>query len=137
MEWIYDDGGRSKYFKAKNVGDCITRSIAIASQTDYKEVYDYIRKISGKTPRDGVLYKYARKAAEHFGGTWVPTMKIGTGCKVHLTESELPEGRLVVSVSKHYTAVIDSTIHDIFDPTRGGMRCVYGYYVFGSKSKED
>lgn len=130
MEWKYNDGGRSKYFKAENVRDCITRSIAIASQTDYKEVYDYIRKISGKTPRDGVLYKYARKAAEHFGGKWVPTMKIGTGCKVHLTESELPKGRLVVSVSKHYTAVIDGTIYDTFDPSRGGERCVYGYYVF-------
>jgi len=42
----------------------------------------------------------------------VPTMAIGSGCKVHLADGELPPGRLVVSVSKHYTAVTDGVIHD-------------------------
>ena len=43
-------------------------------------------------------------------------MAIGSGCKVHLADSELPFGRLVVSVSKHYTAVIDGVVHDTHDP---------------------
>ena len=40
---------------------------------------------------------------------------------------------MVVAVSKHYTAVIDGTIHDIYDPSRGGSRCVYGYYSYAGK----
>jgi hypothetical protein len=47
---------------------------------------------------------------------------------VHLRDGELPMGRLVVSVSKHTTAVIDGIIRDNHDPSRSGMRCVYGYF---------
>ena len=38
-------------------------------------------------------------------------------------------GRLIVSVSKHLTAVIDGNVHDIYDCTRNGKRCVYGYFI--------
>jgi hypothetical protein len=50
-------------------------------------------------------------------------------------------GRLVVSLSRHYTAVIDGVIHDTYDPTRATIfheasgpprmahRCVYGYWT--------
>ena len=55
-------------------------------------------------------------------------MAIGSGCKVHLRADELPSGRLIVSVSKHLTAVIDGVIHDNHDPSRDGTRCVYGYF---------
>jgi len=34
----------------------------------------------------------------------------------------------VVSVSKHYTAVIDGELHDTWDCSRAGSRCVYGYW---------
>ena len=67
-------------------------------------------------------------------------MGIGTGCKVTLCEEDLPVGRLVVSVSRHLTTVIDHVIHDTFDPSRGAVvsepgkpdriarRAVYGYW---------
>jgi hypothetical protein len=55
-------------------------------------------------------------------------MKIGSGCNVHLRADELPSGRLVCLVSRHAVAVIDGVIRDTHDATRGGSRCVYGYY---------
>ena len=39
-----------------------------------------------------------------------------------------PRGVIIVAISKHYTAVIDGVIHDMHDPSRGGTRCVYGYW---------
>ena len=48
MEWVYDDGGRSKYFKAEHVGDCVCRAIAIGTGKDYKEVYDLINHTPNK-----------------------------------------------------------------------------------------
>ena len=45
MKWVYDDGGRSKYFKG-TTDDCVARAIAIATGKDYKEVYDLINKYS-------------------------------------------------------------------------------------------
>jgi hypothetical protein len=62
------------------------------------------------------------------GFVWTPTMTIGSGCRVHLRPGELPKGRLIVRVTKHYTAVIDGTVYDVSDPCRGGTRCVYGYW---------
>jgi hypothetical protein len=58
-------------------------------------------------------------------------MKIGSGCTVHLRADELPEGRLIVSVSRHTVAVIDGMIHNTHDPSRGETRCVYGYWKQG------
>ena len=36
--------------------------------------------------------------------------------------------QIVVSVSKHLTAVIDGVIHDTHDCSRSETRCVYGYW---------
>jgi hypothetical protein len=47
---------------------------------------------------------------------------------VHPRAEELPDGRLVVRVSRHMCAVIDGVIHDTHDPSRAGTRCVYGYW---------
>jgi len=57
-------------------------------------------------------------------------MKVGQGCRVHLRQDELPKGNIIVRVSKHITTVIDGVIHDTFDPSRDGTRCVYGYYSY-------
>ena len=55
-------------------------------------------------------------------------MSIGSGCRVHLRADEPPPGRLIVKISRHYTAVIDGVIPDTHDASRGGTRCVYGYW---------
>jgi hypothetical protein len=39
-------------------------------------------------------------------------------------------GKLVVSLSRHYAAVIDGVIRDTHDCSRDGNRCVYGYWQF-------
>lgn len=139
MRFIYSDGGRSDYFKATNVGDCVTRAIANATGKDYKEVYDSLnalaksertgkRKKRVSNSRNGVYRNTARKYLESLGWVWKPTMTIGSGCKVHLDENELPNGTLIVSVSKHFTCVKDGVLYDTYDCTRDGTRCVYGYY---------
>ena len=103
--------------------------------------------------RTGVYKQTYRRYLEALSWTWVPTMLIGSGCKVHLTDGELPTGRLIVCVSRHMTAVIDGVVHDTYDPQREpvaimsgeivvdadgqhrnkvvcmtGGRCVYGYF---------
>jgi len=131
LKFQENDGGRSKYFKAKNVGDCVTRAAAIASGRDYKEVYDLIHRITGSSPRDGVTKTATRKLMKELGAEWHPTMTIGQGCVCHLRAFEIPmEGRIVCNVSGHITAVIDGVINDTYNPSRGGKRCVYGYWIF-------
>lgn len=138
MEWVYDDGGRKAAGYKGETGDCVTRSIAIATGVPYQEVYDRINEIAKaerprkgrrrSSARTGVKKQTFRKYLTELGWTWKPTMAIGSGCTVHLIPEELPAGRLVVSVSKHMTVVIDGVIHDDHDPSRDGTRCVYGYW---------
>jgi hypothetical protein len=136
MEWQYNDGGRSGAGYKGDAGDCVVRAIAIATDRPYKDVYDVLwAEIDskstvkrGNSPRNGVAKKAIKRYMESLGWTWTPTMQIGSGCKVHLRADELPTGTIVVSVSKHVCAVIDGVVHDTYDPTRDGTRCVYGYW---------
>lgn len=145
MEFIFNDGGRAAAGFKGTTGDCVCRAIAIAAQLPYKEVYDLInqygkqervgKKKKGRSnARTGVYKPTIRKVMEHLGWKWVPTMKIGQGCKVHLKADELPAGRLVVNLTKHSTAVIDGVLHDTYDCSRGETRCVYGYFIKDDKT---
>lgn len=167
MDFVINDGGRAEAGFTGKTGDCVARSIAIATQKPYREVYDGLNAMAkGERPRKGKSRSSARSGVhrptirrymDSIGWRWVPTMSIGTGCKVHLAADELPKGRLVVSLSGHLTAMIDGVIHDTHDPrrevsfliepdkgqplksgqwrntngvvTRIGGRCVYGYWV--------
>lgn len=129
MEFIYNDGGRSKYFKATSVGDCATRAISNATGKDYKEVYDSLTHLNYSSARNGVKKKIGKMYIKSLGWKWVPCMGIGTGCKVHLNADELPSGVLIVSVSKHLTCVKDGVIYDTYDCSRNENRCVYGYWT--------
>ena len=141
--WVYDDGGRAAAGYRGATGDCATRAIAIATRLPYQEVYDCINRIAARErigkrkrsksdARTGVYTPTVRRYLASIGWVWTPTMQIGSGCRVHLDADELPDGRLVVVVSRHYVAMIDGVIHDTHDPSRAGTRCVYGYFRLGA-----
>lgn len=151
MPWVLDDGGRSAAGFRGAAGDCVARSVAIASRLPYSEIYARLAAGNGAqrgrrgkrsaSARNGVQTsrKWFRDYMASLGFEWTPTMLIGQGCKVHLLAGELPTGRLVVALSKHLTAVVDGVIRDTFDPSRTSVvndergyrlshRCVYGYW---------
>ena len=143
MEFNFNDGGRSKYFKGQT-GDCVTRAIAIATGVDYLEVYKALNNLAkseriGKrkkkisNSRTGVYRQTAEKYLESLGWKWKSCMEIGKGCQVHLRESELPKGRIICRLTRHFTCVVDGVINDTYDCSREENRCVYGYYY---KEKE-
>ena len=152
---VYDDGGRAAAGFKGMAGDCVCRSIAIATGRPYLEVYQALskgagseRNTKGASARNGIhiWQRWFKEYVRSVGLVWTPTMKIGSGCTVHLLQGELPSGRLVVRVSKHLTAVIDGVIHDTDDPQRTTIwhgedglpnrlshRCVYGYWTYSGE----
>jgi hypothetical protein len=148
MLWLHDDGGRADAGFKGHTGDCVVRAIAIATGRSYPSVYRSLHRYTladrvvmarlerrhgarareHASPRTGVDRRVYDRYLRECGWTWTPTMQVGHGCTVHLHAGELPSGRLIVRVSKHMCAVIDGVIHDIGDPSRGGTRCVYGYW---------
>lgn len=168
-QFNYNDGGRAQAGFSGLTGDCVCRAVAIATGKPYQEAYDALaagsanerrtkhKGASGRrTAAHGIHVKrgWFKRYMEGLGWKWTPTMQIGSGCKIHLCAEELPAGRLIVSVSRHYTAVIDGVINDTHDPRREAhvvepdngqalrpgqwrningicsiqRRCVYGYW---------
>jgi hypothetical protein len=152
MNVIDDDGGRTDAGYKGHTGDCACRAIAIATQRPHQDVYALInslakserkskskRKRGRSHARTSVHTATMRKTMTALGWVWVPKMKIGSGCTMNMIKGDMPKGRIVVRLSKHFTAVIDDEIHDIYDPqrttvhTENGIdrlshRCVYGYW---------
>lgn len=126
--WKFDDGGRQAAGFKGQTDDCVVRAIAIATESQYQIVYDDLFKLSGQTPRNGVARKHYEQYLRQNGWGWVPVMKIGSGCTMHVCSEELPPGRVILRLSKHLVASIDGVIHDTHDSSRGGSRCVYGYF---------
>ena len=149
----YNDGGRSKYFKGTNVGDCCTRAIAIATGKDYKEIYDRINQLAKKESvkrhrrhqrsqaRNGVFKETWKKVLDELG--WVHVSTCGIGCreKVKFVDGALPtKGTYIVQLSKHLTVLKDNVINDTYDCSKkeyynfygdlevNDERCVYGYW---------
>ncbi len=139
MDFVFHDGGRAAAGYKGSTGDCVTRSIAIATGKPYQEVYDALnrlgkaerlgkRKMKRSNSRTGVFRATYQRYLELLGWRWTSTMSIGSGCQVHLRASELPAGPLVVKVSRHLTAVIDGVLYDTHNCSRSGTRCVYGFF---------
>lgn len=128
MPVLITDGGRAAAGFKGRARDCAARAIAIAVQIPYADAYQLVNQAAAgerssakrrgrkSSARTGVFGPTMRKVMAGLGWTWVPTMTIGSGCTVHLVASELPAGRIIVALSRHYCAVIDGVVHDTYDP---------------------
>jgi hypothetical protein len=141
--YIHTDGGRAAAGLGPSKRDCVARAVALATGLPYAEVHATLAAGNAGQRRSkhqptkraatadagiNTTRKWFKDYMTSLGWEWVPTMVVGTGCRVHLRADELPAGRLIVSVSRHLTCVIDGVVHDTHDPSRGGSRCVYGYW---------
>lgn len=123
----YDDGGRSEAgFKSES--DCGIRAVAIACELSYNEARAILKR-SAKKGRMGTgqiskgIYKEdMTDALKTLGWTWRTAPKF-EGRKAGY--SDLPKGRIIARMAKHYAAVIDGEIHDTFDSSE---KMVYGYW---------
>lgn len=125
--FIETDGGRSQYFKGK-AGDCATRAMAIALQLDYKDCYKELSaahsaKTGKRTARNGIYKDDFDNVLKKHGWVWHSAPKID-GRKARY--SDLPHGRVIARMAKHFAAVIDGAVHDSWD-SRDKM--VYGYWA--------
>ena len=144
MDFVFRDGGRAAAGYKGLTGDCVTRSIAIATGKPYQEVYDALNRLAlvertgrrerkPSNSRTGVFRRAYQRYLESLGWRWTSTMKIDSECQVHLRASELPQGPLLVKVSRHLTAIIDGVIYDTHNCSRGGTRCVYGHFSLSDR----
>lgn len=130
MELIWDDGGRADSGYVGLAGDCVTRAIAIATGTSYRDVYRALGAIAEMTPRNGV---FDSVAAEYLAGLgWVHH----AGCGAVLSAEALPKGAVIVNLtapkyhrSGHFCSVIDHVVYDTWNPSDDVSLVVTGYWT--------
>jgi len=154
LEFSYNDGGRSNYFKG-DAGDCVVRAIAIATDIDYKVIYDTLylankdyldkknTKLSkqmksrtrekGGSPRNGNYKKIYQDYLLNNGWEYVSLRKFGSKERVKLDEiTHL--GTILVNINRHMMCMIDGVINDTWDSRfsyweeRKSIRTANGYY---------
>ena len=118
----YTDGGRSKYYTLKDVGDCVVRAIAVATDRDYKEVVEdtwkFSRKYGCPINWKDVYVPYL----ESIGWEKVSSPKFkGKKAKA----KDLPKGRYIMRQANHLSALVDGVIHDIWDTSNKMVYCYY------------
>lgn len=136
MKYVFNDGGRLRAGYTGAASDCVTRSIAIATGKPYVEVYEYLNKLIGlssvekirkSTASTGVYRETYEIMLRMMGWKYVIVWKPATD---YLLES-LPKGRLILSVHKHMTTLINGVVHDTFNPfeSKTKRRILQGFYI--------
>ena len=136
LTWIHNDGGRTAAGYHGTAGDCVTRAIAIVTDLNYQTVYDELAQRAAqnggpRSARNGIPASIYRPFLAELGFVWHPKMSIGSGCTHHLRPGEVPStGSHIIRLTKHLVALVDGILHDTHDPSRGGTRCVYGWWTW-------
>ncbi len=129
MELIWNDGGRAASGFVGLAGDCVTRSIAIATGTSYRDVYRNLRSASESSPRDGVFTNVAALHLKRLG--WQHHLCDGKP----FGSDSLPKGVVVTHLqsdrrrSGHFCTVIDHVVHDTWNPTDDEDYFVQSYWT--------
>lgn len=118
-KWIWHDGGRAGAGFVGSTGDCVVRSIAIATGKEYREVYDAIYAVAGESPRNGAQLLHYEKFLTDLGFESVT-------CAYPTRLSFMPDlpGIAVLRFAAnelsrkrgHLATVVDGTIYDTWDP---------------------
>jgi len=142
-----DDGGRRAAGYGKAAGDCGARAVSIASGKPYAEVFEALKAAHARHVQrlrgEKAEYERRRRSEPIENGCHVEVMhnymrSIGwqytdlSGrhtAKVFLRADNLPKGRLVVLINRHYVAVIDGVIRDTHDSGEAGKRPVEGWWA--------
>ena len=120
MEFIYNDGGRSKYFKCGGVGDCVCRALCNTTGVDYKVMYDLINKVSKlekhsnkSNARNGVYKDTIRKILKALHAQEIKVQEFGSSKKCHLCDEDLIDyqrGKYLLSLSHNNSSLINGKL---------------------------
>jgi hypothetical protein len=126
IEYIYNDGGRSLSKRPKQKRDCVIRAISIVAYESYDKIYDelaFLGRKSGSGTKKEIWKELLNSKSFNFTKISFPAitgqarMNLANFCELY------PQGRYVIQMAGHLTAVIDGIIMDDFKPIE--TKCVY------------
>ena len=136
MEYQFNEGGRFASGFRGQAGDCVTRAIAIATDTQYRQIYKALSGLTKvmtggleTTARNGCSKPVAHQYLTGLGWSLVLTPKC------YLIDAPKNQ-RIIAVLPRHKVAVINGTVHDSWDSrvsrrTKNGSPRLLGYYIKG------
>ena len=134
MRYHYNDGGRCDAGFKGQTSDCVTRAIAIATGTRYRQVYRELTELTKSmtggletSVASGCSNAVAHRYLIDLGWSVVPTPNR------YLKDAPRDQRILVKLTERHDVAVINGTVHDSWDSrvsrrTKCGSPKMAGYY---------
>jgi hypothetical protein len=118
MDWVFDDAGRPARYKDAT-GDCAVRAVAVALEISYHEAHPKLSKanrawFSREKVSNGTKHWATEDVLRAAG--WEEVW-LGHPVRLRVEELEIT-GRVVVFVPEHMVALIDGTVHDVWDSRR-------------------
>lgn len=157
LYWVETDGGRAAAGWRGEAGDCAARALSIAVSPSWEDfssghTYNQVREVielharderpgpkkKRSSARDGVHRPTFRKIMDHYGWTWRACTLPGKGATMWVHPDHLPQGVLVLGLSKHYAAyvgtdhagfMLDTHPYHESRMSGPGKRQVYGYWT--------
>ena len=127
MNFIFNDGGRAAAGYKGVAGDCGARSMAIALDLDYKDVYKELAQANkdfgrAKSARNGLNKEVLSNVLKRYGWVWHKA-PVFVGRKARCSDMR---GTVIAKQAHHFVAVIDGVPSDIWDCSE---KMVYGYWA--------
>ena len=129
MEFVWHDGGRAACGYVGTTGDCVTRSIAIATGDVYRDVYKSLSGMADQTARHGISDPVLNQFLAGRGWRSAEAGEVGI--------ERLPKGVVLVefeSVGRkrigHMSCVIDHTVYDTWNPFEDPEHRIVRYWTY-------
>ncbi len=142
LQWNWNDGGRFACGFVGLTGDCVARSIAIATGENYRHVYDALGEAALKTPRRGVAVSVSGAYLKERGWEYHHALDVD-GRDLPLANATLPTGVVIVQLSPegrsrtgHLCTVINQVIHDTWDASEDESLGFVGYWTCDSVNQQ-
>ena len=147
-EFMYNDGGRSDYFKGKT-GDCVTRAItisleknALGTPKNYKQIYNDLwafqkqyalenNTLLAKQLRERKTFSVRRGVSSSIMHLYLKSLNYDFYPEPLTNEILKSEDNLILMFKKHTSAIINGVVNDDYNPfedNRRALKKMYGYY---------
>ena len=134
MRFNRNDGGRADAGFKGRTGDCVTRSIAIATETSYRQVYKGLTELT-KLMTGGIKTTVRNGCSKEVAHQYLTTLGWSLVLTPNSNLKDAPQDQTIIAVlPRHKVAVINGIVNDTWDSrvsrrTKCGSPRLLGYYI--------
>ena len=121
-KYTYHTGGREQHYKGKT-GDCVVRSIAIATNKEYKEVWKELLNIA---QQNGYMPNQEQVYAKYLSTQGWTEVRLGRN-NDNLHNLQLPQNTWLILLQRSHMVAYKSKV--VYDTWNSSKKRTYRYWI--------